>query len=151
MSMTTTTKTTSTRAKIALVPALSFALLGGSMALAAPADATTSRGCTVEPRHPSDLRGNKFDFKIDVRCKDGKTVQIRQLRYEDERGKHDKFLGHSYFTERFGWHANSRTIHSFDRVDHKGSKHVYQLVSFRVEEYKGHWSGWTKWEKSGRY
>lgn len=153
MSITPTMKTRSTRARIALVPVLSVGMLGGSVAMAAPAQAETSRnGCTVEPRHPTDLRGDRFDFRIDVSCKGGKTVQIRQLRYEDERGRHnDDFLGSSYFKESFDWRDHSRTIHSVDHADHRGSNDVYQLVSFRVADERGHWSDWTRWEKSSRY
>lgn len=154
MSITTTMKTRSTRAKIALVPALSLGLLGGSVAMAAPAQAETSRyGCTVDPLDPRDLRGNRVDFKIKVDCYGEKTVQIRQLRYENERGprRSDDFLGSSHFTEKFDRRDDARTIHSVDHLpnlDRRGAEEVNHLVSFRVKDDGGHWSDWTRWEKS---
>ena len=150
MSITPTMKTRSTRAKIALVPVLSLGLLGGSMAMAAPVQAETSRhGCTVDPRDPENLRGDKVDFKIKVDCNGKKSVQIRQLRYEEDRG-HDDFLGGSHFYEHFDKKDGARTVHSVDHVpdQRKDSEAVYHYVSFRVKDDKGHWSNWTKWEKS---
>ncbi len=155
MSITPTKKTRSTRAKIALIPALSLGPLGGSVAMAAPAQAhdDSRRGCTVKPLDPRDLRGNRVDFKIEVDCDGSKTVQIRQLRYEDERGprRSDDFLGGSRFTEKFDRWDNSRTIHSVDHVpnlDRRGAEGVYHLVSFRVKDDRGDWSGWTDWKMS---
>ncbi|HET7140507.1 MAG TPA: hypothetical protein VFI36_10140 [Arthrobacter sp.] len=104
---------------VALVPVLSLGLLGGSVAMAAPAQAETSRnGCTVDPLAPRDFRGNRVDFKIKVHCYGEKTVQIRQLRYEDEPGprRSDDFVGSSYFTQKFERRNDARTIHSFDHV-----------------------------------
>lgn len=104
---------------VALVPVLSLGLLGGSVAMAAPAQAETSRnGCTVDPLAPRDFRGNRVDFKIKVHCYGEKTVQIRQLRYEDEPGprRSDDFVGSSYFTQKFERRDDARTIHSFDHV-----------------------------------
>ncbi len=88
-----------------------------------------------------------------MECRADRTVQIRQLRYEDERGprRSDDFLGGSHFTEKFNW-RDTRTIHSVDRVpnlDRRGTEEVYHIVSFRVKNNNGHWSDWTRWEKSG--
>jgi hypothetical protein len=155
----TAMKTRSARAKAALVPALTLGLLGGSLALAGPAQANDDyrddyrNGCTVKPLSPKDLRGNRVDFKIDVNCYGEKTVQIRQLRYEDERGprRSDDFLGGSHFYESFNKHDHGKTIHSVDRVpnlDRRGAEEVYHIVSFRVKDGKGHWSDWSGWKKS---
>lgn len=140
------------RTKLALFSAISFGLTGVPLALAAPAQADTYRGCTVNPLEPT-ARGNnhRVDFQIKVYCRDGRTVQIRQLRYEDDRGRNDDFLGSSWFTESFNHHDSSVTLHSYDRVpnlDRRGSEEVYQLVSFRVRTGHDNWSGWTQWEKS---
>ncbi|BCW80278.1 hypothetical protein [Arthrobacter sp. NicSoilC5] len=143
-----------TRARLAMVPVLSLGLFGGFLALAAPANAETSRnGCTVDPKDPKDLRGNKVDFRIKVDCNGEKTVEIRQLRYEDDPGPRssDDFLGRTVFTEQFDRHDGARTLSSIDRVpnlDRRGAEEVYQLVSFRVQNHGGHWSDWTPWEKS---
>jgi hypothetical protein len=55
MSITASAKTRSTRAKIALVPVLSLGLLGGSVALAAPAQAND--GSIREWKTSEVLRG----------------------------------------------------------------------------------------------
>jgi len=143
----------STKARNALVPLVSLGLLGVSLAMAAPANAETSRnGCTVNPLDPKDLRGNDVDFRITVDCSGQKTVEIRQRIYEDERGPrhNDDLLVKRQFTEEFDRHDDARTVHYFVDVrnhDRKGEE-VYQLVSFRVENHGGHWSDWTPWEKS---
>ncbi len=146
-------KSHSWRTRVALFSVMSFGLTGVPAALAAPAQADTSyRGCTVDPLKPTS-HGNsqRVDFQIKVHCRDGRTVQIRQLRFEDDRGRrNDDFLGSSWFWESFDRHDGSVTLHSYDRVpnlDRRGPEEVYQIVSFRVRT--GHdWSSWTRWEKS---
>ena len=144
-----TTKSHPTRAKIALVSVVSLGLLGGSVAIAAPAQAdTTYKGCTVSPEKPRDLRGDKVDFRIKVDCYGKKTVDIRQYRYEDERGKRrDDRIGYSRYDVKFdrndGWKTIARQDYRLRSVDK-----VYQVVSFRVKDDRGHWSDWTRWEKS---
>ncbi len=165
MSITASTRTRSTRAKIALVPLISIGLFG-SLAIAAPAQAHDDghddwQGCSVKPLDPKDLRGNRVDFSIKVKCdnekdgrKDGeKSVLIRQLRYEDEHGpqRSDDFLGFSYFYENFDRWDDARILHSVDRVrnlDHRSAEEVYHLVSFKVKDNKGHWSDWSGWKSS---
>lgn len=150
MSNTTSPTTPHPRAaKFTLVSAITLGLIGGPVALAAPADASTRQGgCTVDPLRPTD-RSHWVDFRIRVDCRDNRTVQIRQLRYEDERGRrHDDFLGGSTFWESFNRRHESTTVHSYRFVpDRRGDEKVYQLVSFRVRV-GNHWSNWTRWEKS---
>jgi len=149
MSITTpSTKSRPRTAKFTLVSAVALGLIGGPVALAAPAEASTSlRGCTVNPLRPTD-RSHWVDFRIRVDCRDNRTVQIRQLRYEDERGRHDEFLGSSTYRESFNRRHDPVTIHSYDRVrDQRGDEKVYQLVSFRVRV-GNYWSDWTRWERS---
>ena len=143
-------------AKIALIPAVTLGLIGGPVALAGPATAATSeRGCTVDPLKPTkqdnrDRGKTRVDFRIYVDCYGDKTVQIRQLRFEDDPGRHDDFLGRSTFWESFDRRDDAVRIHSYDRVPNgPGSEEVYQLVSFRVRSGNSdHWSDWTRWEKS---
>ena len=158
MSITPTTGIRSTRARIALVPLLSLGLLGGSVAFAGPVQAHDDRrddrhGCTVKPLDPKDLRGNKVDFRIKADCDGKKTVHIRQLRYEDEKGprRTDDFLGSSHFYEEFDKKDDARIIHSVDKVrnlDKRGAEEVYHMVSYRVKKDNGHWSDWSDWKKS---
>lgn len=141
----------STRARVALVPVLSLGMFGGFLALAAPANAETSRyGCTVDPLDPKDLHGDDVDFGIKVDCNGEKTVEIRQRIYEDDRGHHDDLLAKRLVTVDFDRHDDARTLHYRVDVDdhHRNGEEVYQLVSFRVQNHGGHWSDWTDWEKS---
>lgn len=146
MSGTTTTKTRSLRAKIALVPALSLGLLAGSAAIAAPAQADDDRnskhGCTVKALEPKDERGVWVNFKIRVNCEDGKrTVHIKQVRYEADRGRDTK-LGEDYFRVR----DDRKTIDSLDKVrqnlDRKGSEEVYHVIWYGVENKDGKVTKW---------
>ncbi len=129
-------------ARIALIPAVAVGLIGGPVAAAGPATASTSeRGCTVDPLKPvkhdhKDSNKVRVDFRIYVDCNGNKKVEIRQLRFEDDRGRNDDFLGKSTFWESFDRRDDAVTIHSYDRVpnlDRRGSEEVYQLVSFRVQ------------------
>lgn len=137
-------------AKIALIPAVTLGLIGGPVALAGPATAATSdRGCTVDPLKPTQ-HDHKVDFRIFVDCYGDRTVQIRQLRFEDDPGRHDDFLGASVFWKSFDRRDGAVRIHSYDHVPNgPGSEEVYQVVSFRVRSGNSdHWSDWTRWEKS---
>lgn len=150
MSIPTTTPSKARRrsGKFALVSAVTLGLIGGPVALAAPADASTHlRGCTVDPLKPTD-RSHYVDFRIRVDCRDHTTVQIRQSRYEDEHGRrHDDYLGGTTFWRSFYRHDDV-TLHSRDWVpDRRGDEKVYQVVSFRVRV-GNHWTDWTRWEKS---
>ncbi|MGX1159332.1 hypothetical protein FBY31_2298 [Arthrobacter sp. SLBN-100] len=156
MSITPTMKSRTTRAKIALIPALSLGLFVGSAALAAPAQAhdddDSIRGCTVKPLKPTDERGNWVNFSIKVKCEDGKrTVHIRQIRYEADRGR-DTRLGDDYFVRHLDRDDHYKIIDSLDHVrqnlDHRDSEEVYHKVSFAVENRNGDLSGWSDWEKS---
>ena len=143
-------------ARIALIPAVAVGLIGGPVAAAGPAVAsTTERGCTVDPLKPvkrdhKDSNKVRVDFRIYVDCNGKKKVEIRQLRFEDDRGRNDDFLGKDTFWKSFDPRDDAVTIHSYDRVPNgPGSEEVYQLVSFRVQSGNSdHWSDWTRWEKS---
>ena len=159
MSITNSPRKTRSRAvRIALIPAVALGLIGGPVAAAGPAVASTSeRGCTVDPLKPvkhdnKDRSKVRVDFRIRVDCNGNKTVEIRQQRFNDDHRGRDDLLGKTRFWESFDRRDDSVTIHSYDRVpnlDRRGSEEVYQLVSFRVQSGNSdHWSDWTRWEKS---
>ena len=130
-----------------LIPAVTLGLIGGPVAVAGPATASTSeRGCTVDPRKPT-AQDHRVDFRIRVDCNGNKTVQVRQLRVEaDNRGR-DDLLGKTTFWESFDRRDDSVTLHGYEWS--RGLDKVYQLVSFRVRSGNSdHWSDWTRWEKS---
>jgi hypothetical protein len=150
-------------ARAALIPALGLGLLGAPVALAAPANASTSEhGCTVDPLKPTTHDGSTWDpwrdsthadFRIQVDCSGDRTVEIRQLRVAGGDGsRHHAILGFSTFWESFDHGSDSVTLHSPDRIpnlDRHHSEEVFQFVSFRVRSGHGdHWSDWTDWEKS---
>ena len=141
--------------KGSLAAAAVIGLLGGPVALASPASAETSlRGCTVDPLKPtsssswdSNRDSEEVDFRIRVECNGDKTVQILQLRVEEDSGKHDGLLGSTKFQESFDDDDDSVTLHSHEDVEE--GEEVYQLVSFRVRSGNSdNWSDWTDWEKS---
>ena len=149
MSITTPTKSP-LGTRFALISAVSLGLIGGPVALAVPADASTSlRGCTVDPLKPTDLRNNRADFRIKIDCNGKKTVEVRQKRFEKDRHGRDDMIGHRRdFTEHFDRHDGRVIIHSKDSVEaDKGKDRVYHVVSFRVKS-GSNWSDWTKWERS---
>ena len=134
-------------AKIVLIPALALGLIGGPVAAAGPATASTSeRGCTVNPLRPTK-HNDKVDFRIRVDCNGNKVVDIRQKRFEDDRRGRDDLLGKTRFWESFDRRDDSVTLHGYEWS--KGLDEVYQLVSFRVRSgNSNNWSDWTSWEKS---
>ncbi|MET1087948.1 MAG: hypothetical protein ABWY04_12645 [Arthrobacter sp.] len=147
-------KARSARARIALVPVLSLGLLAGSVAVAAPAQANDDsiRGCTVKPLKPTDERGNWVNFKISVKCEDGKrTVHIRQVRFEADRGR-DTRLGDDYFVRHLDRYDRYKIVDSLHQVrknlDRNGSEEVYHKISFAVENDNGRLSRWSDWKTS---
>jgi hypothetical protein len=160
MSITPTTNNQRPRwARAALIPTLGLGLLGGPVAFATPASASTSEhGCTVDPLKPSthddsSWNSKRVDFRIQVDCNGDKTVEIRQLRVGNEDGgRHHTILGFSTFWESFDHSSDSVTLHSPDHVpnlDRNHNEEVFQFVSFRVRSGQSdHWSDWTNWEKS---
>ena len=121
-----------------------------SVALASPASAATSSGCTVNPLKPIFAGFNSsgvklLDYRVSVSCSAGRTVFIEQERYEeDDWPNGDDFLGAtSWNTSGVVTLSNVRTL-----VDGEiGYEEVYQNVRFRVSS-NGVTSPWTSWQKS---
>lgn len=149
MSTTTPTKSRPFGTRFALISAVSLGLIGGPVALAVPADASTSlRGCTVNPLKPTDAGRNLAEFKIRIDCNGKKVVEVRQKRFEKDRHGRDDRLGSDSWVKYFDRHDDKVTVSKKDSV-HKdrGRDRVYQEVSFRVKS-GNNWSDWTKWERS---
>ena len=159
----TPTKTRSTTAKIAMVPVLSLGLLGGSMALAAPAQADKDHkinGCTVKAEKPSKDKGGWVNFQISIKCDDGKkrTVKVQQKRYEKDNGPDTKLGGRHHvrtFDREFDRNDRHKTINSYDYVskhlDPHDGEEVYHEIRFAVKYDNGKWSSWSKysdWKES---
>jgi hypothetical protein len=150
MSITESTKSRPFGTRFALISAVSVGLVGGPVALAAPADASTSlRGCTVNPLKPTDAGKNLAEFKIRIDCNGNKVVDVRQKRFEKDRHGRDDKLGQTEWKKlEFDRHDGRLTISKKDSVEKdKGKDRVYQEVSFRVKS-GNNWSDWTKWERS---
>lgn len=136
MSTTTPTKSRPFGTRFALISAVSLGLIGGPVALAVPADASTSlRGCTVDPLKPTDAGKNVAEFKIRIHCNGNKIVDVRQKRFEKDRHGRDDRLGSSEWRRlEFNRHDERMTLSKKDTVDKdKGKDRVYQEVSFRVK------------------
>ncbi|MBP1233063.1 hypothetical protein JOE40_002707 [Arthrobacter sp. PvP102] len=150
MSITQSTKSRPFGTRFALISAVSLGLIGGPVALAVPADASTSlRGCTVDPLKPTDAGKNLAEFKIRIHCNGNKIVDVRQKRFERDRHGRDDRLGSSEWRRlEFNRHDERMTLSKKDSVEKdKGKDRVYQEVSFRVKS-GNNWSDWTQWERS---
>jgi hypothetical protein len=150
MSITQSTKSRPFGTRFALISAVSLGLIGGPVALAVPADASTSlRGCTVNPLKPTDAGKNLAEFKIRIHCNGNKIVDVRQKRFEKDRHGRDDRLGSSEWRRlEFNRHDERMTLSKKDSVEKdKGKDRVYQEVSFRVKS-GNNWSDWTQWEGS---
>lgn len=138
-----------TKKRIATLAALatSAAL---SVAMASPAAANTSSGCTVTPLKPIFAGFNSsgvklVNYRISVSCTSGRTVSIDQQRYEEDPWPNgDDFLGSTSFsTSGVTTLSNVRTL-----VDGElGDEEVYHNVRFRVSS-NGVTSPWTSYQKS---
>ena len=158
MSMTAgTKKSRPSRAKIALVSAMTLGLAAGGVALAAPAQAaTTNYACQVVPLKPIfagfNSSGTKLvDYRINVYCAANRSVYIDQQRWEsDDWPNGDDHLGNSAFSRYLGpvngWH----TIHNVRTLTNTeiGNEEVYHKVRHQ-EGASGVWSPFTGWTGSG--
>ncbi len=121
-----------------------------SVAMASPASAATSSGCTVTPLKPVFAGFNSsgvklVNYRISVSCTSNRTVSIEQERWEEDPWPNgDDFLGSSSFTTSgVTTLSNVRTL-----VDGEiGDEEVYHKIRFRVSS-NGVTSPWTSWEKS---
>ena len=138
-----------TKKRIATLAALatSAAL---SVAMASPAAANTSSGCTVTPLKPIFAGFNSsgvklVDYRISVTCTAGRTVSIDQQRYEEDPWPNgDDFLGSTQFnTSGVTTLSNVRTLVNGEI----GDEEVYHNVRFRVSS-NGVTSPWTSYQKS---
>lgn len=158
MSMTAgTKKSRPSRAKVALVSAMTLGLAAGGVALAAPAQAAaTNYACTVTPLKPVfagfNSSGTKLvDYQIQVRCYNNRSVYIEQQRWEsDDWPNGDDHLGTSTFSRHLNQYSGTVTISNIRTlVDGEiGNEEVYQKVSFQ-EGSGGVWSPYTGWYYSG--
>jgi len=156
MSIAQSTKSRPFGTRFALISAVSLGLIGGPVALAVPADASTSlRGCTVDPLKPraDDKKDDwkkgdwkkEVDFKIRIDCNGKKTVDVRQKLFEKKSYRHDDSLGYCKFEKHFDSHDGRVTTNC--KADARKGDKVYHEVSFRVKT-GNNWSDWTKWERS---
>ncbi|MBK8469426.1 MAG: hypothetical protein WAR57_07285 [Candidatus Phosphoribacter sp.] len=121
-----------------------------SVAVASPASAATSSGCTVTPLKPIFAGFNSsgvklVNYRISVSCTPNRTVSIDQQRYEeDDWPNGDDFLGSTAFsTSGVRTLSNVRTLVNGEL----GNEEVYHNVRFRVSS-NGVTSPWTSYQKS---
>jgi hypothetical protein len=147
------------RSRLALKAAVAAAALAVPIGLAMPASATTSNGCTVEPRTP-EFSGHftssgikKVYYKVDVTCAAGVFVTIQEERWEDDPVGGDDFIGSSTLTNDFSAGAGTvtRTIEAtLPDTDDFGDMYeeMYQRIKFKVTSGPVT-SSYTAWDYSG--
>lgn len=128
------------RSKAAVKALAVAAAVAMPVGLALPAYASTASGCTVTPKKPvfagfNDNGVKLVDYRIDVTCSSGRTVDIIQQRYEQDWPDADDLLGTTRFSEDFTGSggsltlSNVRTLPDTDALD--SYEEVYQQVHFR--------------------
>lgn len=139
-----------------LVGSLAAAAIAAPLTLAAaPAQAATLNGCTVNPLTPSvvTIAGVKrVQYRVQVSCSANRIVQIRDYRYEsdDPAGlAGDDYLGNVVHLRTFAG-AGSATLVSYGALPNTESSNeeVYHRTSFRVATIAGV-TGWTSFQNSG--
>ena len=147
-----------TMRKLALAGAL-VAATAAPLTLALPAEAATSSGCTVSPQKPvhagfnsSGVKLVRFDVKIV--CDPNRTVEVQQLRYEEDWGNWlfsdpDDGLGSRTFTRAFPPNVGTITVGSTRTLPNTedGNEEIYQKTRFRVTS-GGVTSPWTSYQRT---
>jgi hypothetical protein len=151
------------RSKGGLAALLTAAALIAPAAFAAPAHASrTESGCTVTPRKPvftqkftNDGR-KKIEYKVDITCDGGRSVDVTQQRWEQDNYSADDLEGTTHYNDV---HFNSRTTVTKSVVkalptDGVGEgdnyAEVFQKVRFKVtsDDNPPVVSGLTAWDSS---
>jgi hypothetical protein len=159
---TPTTKSRTARRKIALIAAASLALTTIPFALAAPAQAaTTKRVCTVEALKPqfagyTIYKVTKVNYKIKVYCAKARDVLIKQERWEDDYTYWPPFNGND-FLGASSWNnyrveaGKTLIINNVRNLvnGEPGNEEVFHKAAIR--EGSGDldiWTDWSKWSVS---
>lgn len=138
-----------------LVGGLAAAAIAAPLTLAAaPAQAATLNGCTVNPLTPSvvTIAGVKrLQYRVQVSCAANRIVQIRDFRYESDAPAGlagDDFLGSVTHLRTFAG-AGSVTLVSYGVLfnTEAGNEEIYHRTSFRVATIGGV-TGWTAFQNS---
>lgn len=120
------------------------------IAMASPASAATSSGCTVTPLKPIFAGFNSsgvklVNYRVAVDCAAGRTVSITQQRYEE-----DGFLNPDDYLGTTSWTTSGTRVLNNVRTlvnTESGDEEVYHKVQFRVTS-NGVTSPWTSYQKS---
>lgn len=145
------------RRKLAFLSAIGLGLAAVPVALAAPAQAsTTNFNCTVTPLKPVFAGFNSsgvklVDYKIQVRCYSDRYINITQQRWEeDDWPNGDDHLGTSYFSRHLNYWSGPVTISNVRTLvnGEVGNEEVYQQIRWQ-EGSNGVWSPYTGWKYSG--
>jgi hypothetical protein len=134
------------RPKTALNALLVTAAIAAPLGLAAPADATYSRGgCTVTPLAPEfhnqwTTGGDKrIQYKVNITCNAGLSIRVTQERYDADTTSADDLIGSTVLTNDFtsasGVTTVTRTVTAtLPDADAWGddNEEMYQRVHFTV-------------------
>ena len=153
-----TTASRGTLHKLALAGAL-IAATAAPLALALPAQAASNSGCTVNPRKPVHAGFNSSGvklvrFNVSISCDPNRTVEVQQLRYEEDWGNWlfpdaDDSLGSRTFTEAFPPNVGTITVGSTRTLPNTedDNEEIYQKTRFRVTG-GGVTSPWTSYQRT---
>jgi hypothetical protein len=153
-----TTARRGTLHKLALAGAL-VAAAAAPLSLAIPAHAASSSGCIVNPQKPVHAGFNSAGvklvrFEVKIFCNPNRTVEVQQLRYEEDWGNWlfsdpDDSLGSRTFTRTFPPNVGTITVSSTRTLPNTedGNEEIYQKTRFRVSS-GGVTSPWTSYQRT---
>jgi hypothetical protein len=128
------------------------------LAVAVPAQAATSSGCTVTPLRPVfagfNSSGTKLvRFSVQISCSENRTVTVQQQRYEEDWdgwlfSDSDDYLGARTFVCSFVG-AGSNVVSSVRTLPNTedGNEEIYQRTRFQVSS-NGVTSPLTSWQRT---
>jgi hypothetical protein len=121
------------------------------VATAVPAAAQTTHGrCTVTPLDPVVVQnGQKLNFRIEVLCEAGRTIEVKQSLWEQDSGPRDS-RGEKTHKKTFNETETVVIDHVVDAFNtESGAEEVFQEIQFRTSRgQSGNWNAWTAPEAS---
>lgn len=159
---TPTKKSRTARRKIALIAAASLALTTVPFALAAPAQAATTKTvCTVQALKPEFAGFTRYgvkqvNYKIRVYCEKARDVNIKQERWEDDYTWAPPFDGNDFLgASSWKYHIRAGQTYIINNVRTLVDTEKYQNeeVFHKASIQEGSrdlqiWTDWSKWSVS---